>query len=97
MFAKVIETIAGIQDMFVCHVDKNDINQWAPSMYTSHQAIKVHNQYFTFRNNDPHSPSVPLGQHIDPTGKLAAMARNNFFHSEDNVVLYWTKVSRSTK
>ena len=43
MFAKVIETITGVQNMFACHVDKNNINQWAPSMYTSHQVIKVHN------------------------------------------------------
>ena len=97
MFAKVIETITGVENMFARHVDKNNINEWAPSTYTSHQAIEVHSRYFTFRNDDPRSPSVPLGWHIDPTGKLGAMAGNDLFHSKDNVVLYRTKVSGSTK
>ena len=97
IFAKAIETIAGVQNTFARHVDKNNISEWAPSTYTSYQAIEVYNRYFTYRNDDPHGPSVPLGRHIDPTGKLAAMAGNDIFHSEDNVVLYRTKLSGSMK
>ena len=96
-FAKVIETIAGVQNMFAHRVDKNNINEWAPSTYMSYQAIEVYNRYFTYRNDDPSAPSVPLGRHVDPTGKLVAMAGNDLFHSEDNVVLYRTKISGSTK
>jgi hypothetical protein len=98
IFTKVIETIAGVQNMIVRHVDKDNINKWAPTAYTSsYQAIELYNRYFTYRNDDPHGPAIPLGRHIDPTGKLAAMAGNDIFHSEDNVVLYRTKLSGSTK
>lgn len=97
IFSKMIEAIAGVQNLFARQVDKNNIIEWAPSTYTSYQAIEVYNRYFTYRNDDPRGPSVPLGRQVDPTGKLAAMAGNDLFHSEDNIVLYRTKPSGSTK
>ena len=97
IFAKMIKTIAGVQNMFARRVDKNNINEWAPSAYKSYQEIEVYNRYFTYRNDDPQGLSVLLGRHVDPTGKLATMAGNDLFHSDDNVVLYRTKPSGSTK
>jgi hypothetical protein len=77
--------------MFSRHVDKHNIDQWEPSTYTTYQAINISNRYFTYRSDDPHAPSVPLGRHVDPTGRLATLAGHDLFHGEDNIVLYRTK------
>ena len=94
-FAKAIENLAAIQTLFEHHIDKNDFDHWLPSRYTTYPAIELSNRYFTYRKDDPHGPSVPLGENIDPTGRLAALAGANLFHSEDNVVLYRAKLAGS--
>jgi len=97
LFAKAIENLAKIQSMFDRHVDKTDFERWIPSTYTTYPAIELKNRYFTYRNDDPQGPSVPLGENVDPTGRLAALAGTDLFHSEDNVVIYRAKLASSTQ
>jgi hypothetical protein len=97
LFAKAIENLAKIQSMFECHIDKNDFEGWIPSTYTTYPAIELKNRYFTYRNNDPQGLSILLGENVDPTGRLAVLARTDLFHSKDNVVIYRAKPASSTQ
>ena len=92
-FTKAIENLVAIQNMFARHVKNEDLDLWQPTTYNEHPSIELSNRYFTYRIDDPHSPSIPLGPDVDPTGRLAALAGGNLFHSEDNVVLYRTKLN----
>ena len=94
-FTKAIENLVAIQNMFARHVKNEDLDLWQPTTYNEHPSIELSNRYFTYRIDDPHSPSIPLGPDVDPTGRLAALAGGNLFHSEDNVVLYRTKLNNS--
>jgi hypothetical protein len=42
----------------------------------------------------PAEEAVQLGQDVDPEGKLLDLAQGNFFHSEDNKVHYWERISQ---
>jgi hypothetical protein len=97
LFTKAIENLAKIQTMFERHVDKNDFDHWTPSTYTTYPAIELKNRYFTYRTDDPQGLSVPLGENIDPTGRLVALAGTDLFHGEDNVVIYRAKLAGSTQ
>lgn len=94
-FTKAIENLVAIQNMFARHVKNEDLDLWQPTTYNKYPSIELTNRYFTYRIDDPHSPSIPLGPDIDPTGRLAALAGGNLFHGEDNVVLYRTKLNNS--
>ena len=78
-FAKVIDELISIQNLFTHQVNKNDLELWQPPIYDKFPSVKLTNQYFTHRNDDPHTSSVPLGQNVDPTGKLTAFAGHEFF------------------
>jgi len=97
LFAQAIENLAKIQSMFERYVDKNDFDRWIPSTYTTYPAIELKNRYFTYRNDDPQGLSIPLGEDVDPSGRLAALAGTDLFHSEDNVVIYHAKLASSTQ
>jgi hypothetical protein len=97
LFVKALENLAAIQNMFERHVDKNNFDHWSPIIHASYPGIELRNRYFTYRRDDPHALSVPLGQNVDPTGRLAALAGPNLFHGEDNVVVYRAKLAGSSK
>ena len=97
LFATALENLAKIQSMFDRHVDKNDFERWTPSTYTTYPAIVLKNRYFTYRDDDPQGLSVPLGENVDPTGRLATSISTDLFHSEDNVVIYRAKLASSTQ
>jgi hypothetical protein len=96
-FAKAIDELISIQNLFARQVNKDDLELWQPPIYDKFPSVELTNRYFTHRNDDPHASSVPLGQNVDPTGKLTAFAGREFFHSEDNVVRYQSKSTDSTK
>jgi len=92
---KAIENLVAIQNMFARHIKNEDLDLWQPTTYSGHPSIELNNRYFTYRIDDPHTPSIPLGHDIDPTGRLAVLAGTDLFHGEDNVVLYRTKLNNS--
>src|ERR1700720_4254957 len=51
IFAKMIKSIAGVQNRLARGFDKNNSNEWAPSAYKSDQEIEVYNRHFTYRND----------------------------------------------
>jgi len=97
MFAKAVEELTSIQNLFARQVNKDDLELWQPPSYDKFPSIELTNRYFTQRSDDPHASSVPLDGSVDPTGKLTALAGREFFHGEDNVVLYRAKTTESTK
>ena len=88
MFAKVIDEVAVIQNLFAHQVNNDDLELWQPPCYDTFPLIELIN-----RSDDPHALSIPLGQNIDLTGKhpAFALAGGGFFHYEDNVVQYQSK------
>ena len=97
LFATALENLAKIQGMFDRHVDKNDFERWTPSTYTTYPAIVLKNRYFIYRDDDPQGLSIPLGENVDPTGRLATSISTDLFYSEDNVVIYRAKLASSTQ
>jgi hypothetical protein len=97
MFAKAIDELTSIQNLFVRRVNKDDLELWQPPNYNNLPSVEFSNRYFTHLSEDPHASTIPLGHNVDPSGKLTALAGREFFHGEDNVVQYQAKSKESTK
>ena len=69
--------------MFTCYIENKDLKPWQLTTYNRNPSINLSNL------------CIPLVADVDPTGWLAALPRGNLFHSEDNVVLYCTKLNNS--
>jgi len=96
MFVKAIDELTSIQKLFARHVNKDDLELWQAPNYKDSPSVELTNRYFTHRSDDPLAPSIPLGDSVDPTGRLTASAGREYFHGEDNVVLYRSKTAQST-
>ena len=57
----------------------------AATLLDTFSLIEFTNHYFTNISDDPHALSIPLGQNINPTGKLSAfaLAGGGSFYGED--------------
>jgi hypothetical protein len=83
------------QNLFVCHIKNEVLELWQPTTYNRNPLIELSNGYFMHKIDDPHSLSIPFIPDVDPTRWLTALAGGDLFHSEDNVVLYCTKLNNS--
>jgi len=96
-FAKAIDELTSIQNLFARRVIKDDLELWQPPDYDKLPSVELSNRYFTHRSEDLHASAIPLGHNVDPSGRLTALAGREFFHVEDNVVRYQAKSKESTK
>jgi hypothetical protein len=85
MFAKAIDELTSIQNLFARRVNKDDLELWQPPNCNNLPSVEFSNRYFTHRSEDPHASTIPLGHNVDPSGK------------EDNFVWYQAKSKESTK
>ena len=92
-FAEAFDELIAIQNIFKCQVNKDNPEQWQPPGYDKFPLVKLTNWYFTHRSDDPYSSSVPLGQDVDPTGKLTEFTGHEFFHAK----ITWHKTKLKAK
>ena len=97
MFAKAIDELTSIQNLFVHWVNKDDLELWQPPNYNNLPSVKFSNWYFTHWSKDLHASAIILGHNVDLLGKLTALAGREFFHGEDNVMRYQAKSKELTK
>ena len=65
MFAKAIDELTCIQNLFAHRVNKDDLELWQPPNYNNFPLFEFSNQYFTHRSEDPHASAIPLGHNVD--------------------------------
>jgi len=51
--------------------------------------LDISTRYFSSRRTDPVSPAIPFEKMEDPYGTLVSLSDENYFHGEDNRVLYY--------
>ena len=67
------------------------------SQFEDYLAIETSNRYFTPRRQGTLGvKEISFSTDVDPHGFLANAAGNGLFHSEDNEVQYYEKISNET-
>ena len=71
MLVKAIDELTSIQQLFACHVNKDDLKLWQAPNYKDSPSIELTNRSFMRRSDDPLTPLILLGDGVDPTGRLS--------------------------
>jgi hypothetical protein len=81
-----------VQKLFNHHIPANKLDE-CTVVDKCGNALGVHlsNRYFTPRRESPDEAPVKLTTDIEPSGFLAALAGNQFFYGEQNVVKYYNR------
>jgi hypothetical protein len=91
-FEQGIRNILEVQNLFDRHIPANKLDE-CTLVANCGDGLGIHlsNRYFTPRHEAPAEKAVELTSDIDPSGILAALASDQFFHGEQNVVKYYTR------
>ncbi|KIJ60983.1 hypothetical protein HYDPIDRAFT_97566, partial [Hydnomerulius pinastri MD-312] len=67
---------------------ENTVEPWIPRNYRGTCALESSNKYFTTRQHDRGRPPVTFLPGVDPKGKLAQLAGNEYIHLQENLVSF---------
>ena len=88
-FERGITALTEVQAFFDCHLPANKIDECTIIDKCDHGlTIHLTNLYFTPKRETAAEEGVPFTMDVDPTGRLAALAGDQFVHVEQNVVRY---------
>ena len=87
-FQSSMESLVDIQLLFAGHFPAGNIDYVTPTAFLDFVKIEASTRYFSSRDQDSLSESVPFSEHVDPKGILSAATGNTLFHGEDNDVKY---------
>ena len=94
-FQRVSENINAIHHFFARFIGKDSLQPLTVvSHFEEYLSIETSNRYFTPRRAGTiGATEIPFSPHVDPHGYLARGAGSKFFHSEDNEVRYYEKIT----
>jgi hypothetical protein len=91
-FEKGIQAILDVQDFFNRNIPANKLDE-CTIIEKCGEALGLHmtNRYFMPRRETTSETEVALTPDIDPSGILAGVVGDHFFHGEQNVVKYYNR------
>jgi hypothetical protein len=92
-FQAAIGSLSSIYAIFTRCVPPTKLQPLTMDEYDGRPSIFASNRLFTPRAEAPTASSAELGSDVDPQGKLIELSQGLFFHSDDNKVHYWERVS----
>lgn len=97
-FKRVSENIHAIQEFFQRFIGKDSLQELTViGDFEDALSIDMGNRYFTpHRGALPGSMAIPFSSDVDPHSYLFKAGGSTLFHSEDNIVGYYTKVLDQT-
>jgi hypothetical protein len=91
-FNKGVQALLDVQGFFDRHIPVNKIEECTIiDKYDDSLGIQLSNRYFTARREAPTDKQVAFTLEIDPSGYLASLAGDQFFHGEQNIVKYYNR------
>lgn len=94
-FQETIANIGKIYAMFSRHVEQDKFQSTTPvSNFDKHTSLDISNRYFCSGRKDEDKNEIKFAPEIDPEKTLTKMSTNTMYHSEDNVVQYFERISR---
>ncbi|KAF8694149.1 hypothetical protein AX14_002155 [Amanita brunnescens Koide BX004] len=89
IFEKGVQALLDVQAFFEHYIPANKLDE-CTIIEKCDTALGIHvsNRHFTPRQEAPAEEAIPFSAEVDPSGLLAALVGDQFFHSEQNVVKY---------
>jgi hypothetical protein len=96
-FAKSVQNIQDINQIFARNFPQGALEDWNPTTFEGHPAIDMNNRFFTLRKQTTTEEIIPLSGAVDPYGILSdSMGLNDqFVHTMENEVEYYQLVNDS--
>lgn len=89
-FDDALEGIVAVQAKLSKSMGQDQLLPWTPGKYDDSSTISASCRYFT--SNQGHADdSVPIDATIDPYRLMAAVDKNKFKYTKDNVVGYYKR------
>ena len=91
-FGICMDNLQYLQQLLARQVPDGAMEPFAPGSFSNFKSVSLSTRHFTSRREDPFSTAVRFSPLVDPKGIMASMSTDDYFHGEDNEVLYYSLI-----
>ena len=89
LFDTCIQNLQHLNQILARQLPEGTIEPFTPGSFLNYSTIDIGTRYFTSRDENPLGLTIPFDRLVDPKGFLTSMNDSNYFHGDDNRVLYY--------
>ncbi|KAF7974570.1 hypothetical protein HWV62_11940 [Athelia sp. TMB] len=92
LFEDAVQSASKLANFISTDIGGEPSSDWVPARFQKWSALEFSNRYFVHQNSEGDMERAEFGSLIDPDGVLSAIAGEEWVHTEDNQVKFFSRV-----